>query len=305
MCNLYLFPFMPASSARLRLSKDHVAFFHDLRYRATEMYELSGIIEVDAKTGDPTQVQVFFGDSMSSQLPDAPVTFHCHTDAPDASLKVNLSTDVVSPRDMASLGLALTQQGAIVHLVFTPNYSYTISVSSNGTGKLFEHAARANAGTLEDLIHEDVRTKYDALVDQHTQNSGKNFMVDWLSYLKNYGFTIGQYRAQDPIAFEAGQSKRRDAHTEERYAIMTLKDKRRSDMGQQEAQGRRMLNQTGERSSLRAAKGCKKLLRDQGNLIGGILVGVAITAMVCIVIQCTALPKPCPCINPPQSVKTL
>jgi hypothetical protein len=193
----------------VRFDQPTIRFFRDLRYRPNgtdgkpSPVELSGTIDLTAQ-GTISQVHVFFGDKMGSQLPEGALTFHTHTVPNDQTETMDMSTDSPSPADLASVALAIVFRGAREHLVFTPHYVYAITLYAETFDAMKQKSAMMSSSELESTLSRELEAKYDELTRHHGQNFGAPFILDWMKDLQNMGINMRRFEMGEDVVFSMG-----------------------------------------------------------------------------------------------------
>jgi hypothetical protein len=169
--------------------------------------ELSGTINLQ-QNGELELVSIQFGDLMGTQLPKGALTFHTHTVPPGTSNEINMSTDVPSPVDLASIAMSIVFHGAREHLVFTPHYVYTITLYKEYFDTLQQQASRMASSELERQTSTALDKSYQELIQKHGQNFGSGFVRDWLDWVQRQGYNIHRFDPGQNVSFAYGPFKR-------------------------------------------------------------------------------------------------
>lgn len=191
---------------RVTLQPSIIAYFKNLEYvdpatgQSTHPDEYSGTMQV-LSDGNVRLVDVRAYARTRSQVPFGAVNFHTHNVPPGSKFAPNLSSDVPSWQDMNLIVVDTLQHGLKDHLVFTPNYSYVLSVSPP-LRRYFAEQSRIGANNLNAAIYSKTKAVYNKLVNKHGENFGRAFVLDWLTELRREGFVVQQRREGDPISFE-------------------------------------------------------------------------------------------------------
>lgn len=192
----------------LHLRQEHIDFFRSLDFpserNSDQQKELSGQIHLSPQ-GKIESVTVLFGDEMNTTLPEGELTFHTHTVLPDKRTNKDMSTDVPSPLDLVSIGMAILFNNTQEHLIFTPNYLYTITWYTDAITRMKRMSQRMGNGSFEKWLHKQVNGTYDTLSDKVGKNYGSTFVRAWLKAMRNQGFDIRQFpRHQQDLMFQVG-----------------------------------------------------------------------------------------------------
>ena len=191
---------------RVTLQPSIIAYFKNLEVidpatgQSTHPDEYSGLLQVKSD-GSVRLADVHSYARTRSQVPLGAVNFHTHNVPPGSKFAPNLSSDVPSWQDMNLIVVDTLHHGLKDHLVFTPNYSYVISLSP-GLRRQFADQSRIGANNLNAHIYSKTKAVYNKLVNKHGENFGRAFVLDWLTELRREGFVIQQRREGDPISFE-------------------------------------------------------------------------------------------------------
>jgi len=169
--------------------------------------EVAGALEIvggddDGQDADAVVkvVDVRQGQKTSSNPPSAPITFHTHNVAPGTVYSKNMSTDVPSWQDFQSIALMTIEGPLLDHLVFTPNYTYVISVGPRLLAQLKKQKALSE-NSLDAFIQGKTQTTYNALVNRDGENFGASFVRDWIDAMEKVGFVIEQRHAGQDVDF--------------------------------------------------------------------------------------------------------
>nr|QYA18563.1 DNA repair protein RadC-like protein [Clandestinovirus] len=195
----------------VKFDQPTIRFFRELSYapfvdgtRRTSPVELSGVINLSTDASKVESIQIWFGDQMGSSLPQGALTFHCHTVPTGESMFNFMSTDVPSPMDLVSVGLAIAFHGAKEHLVFTPHYVYTISLYAETLQEIQKQSASMPYKQLEQYWIQKMEGIYNQLLDKHGRNFGTSFSTEWLTLAQGEGFNVHQFHQGDDVVFELG-----------------------------------------------------------------------------------------------------
>lgn len=192
----------------VQLGDDEVRYFQSLEavdpwtHHSVHPDEVSGALSV-TRVGDRYQVrlaQILTGHRTDSAVPPGSISFHTHNVPPGDVYHQHLSTDVPSWQDFRAIALASVQHGLQDHLVFTPNYTYVVSVSPTLLRNLHEQA-RQSRNSLETFVTAKTQARYTALVNRAGANDGPNFVASWLAEMRQVGFEIEQRRQGESVSF--------------------------------------------------------------------------------------------------------
>lgn len=193
----------------VHLGTETLDYFRDLesidaKQHSVHPNEIAGALEivrgggVDGATVKVIDVQK--GQRTSSAPPSAAITFHTHNVAPGTVYSKNMSTDVPSWQDFQTIALTTLDGPLREHLVFTPNYTYVISVGETLLAQLQKQKALSQ-NSLESFIQGKTQSTYNALVNRDGENFGASFVHDWIAAMKNVGFVIEQRHAGQDVEF--------------------------------------------------------------------------------------------------------
>lgn len=190
---------------RVSIDRQKVEFFNSLTYRAKngKENEVSGQILLDNKT-NVKGAKIFFGKESATFLPQGALTFHKHTVLD--SIKTNyMSTDLPSPTDMASIGLAIMYHGALEHLIFTPNNVFTITWFQDALERVKNDSRTMSLRNVEKKMRDNLELLYKSISDEFGgKNYGQGFCNAWVNALRFVGFDIRKFRRGEPIYFKYG-----------------------------------------------------------------------------------------------------
>ena len=188
--------------------------------------ELAGVLNIDYHNnnkikGDEIE---FNGDEMSATLPEGSVTFHKHTVLGDKKFPY-MSTDVPSPTDIASIAIAILFRGAKEHLIFTPNFVFTISLYQETFDQMMRLANKTGLDSFEEHLRQELNKQYQKIQNQIGQNHGRSFVEKWLQFLKQYGININVGHYNEPLVFQLSpQSKNRNNRLIKQNRFISLYD---------------------------------------------------------------------------------
>jgi len=207
---------------QVHLGTETVDYFRNLeslnsKRQSTHPDEVAGALEIvgSPESGDAVVkvVDVRKGERTSSEPPKGAITFHTHNVAPGTTYSKNMSTDVPSWQDFQVIALSTVEGTLKEHLVFTPTYSYVISVGSQLLDQLKKQKALSQ-NSLEAFVQGKTQSTYNALVNRDGENFGGAFVADWINAMKNVGFVIEQRHAGQDLTFEyAAPLTRAEAET--------------------------------------------------------------------------------------------
>jgi len=182
-----------------------IKFFRSLKYtnKSGIQNELSGVIALNER-GKIDNVTVFFGDKMNSHLPFGALTFHTHTLLPKTKQIADSSTDVPSPTDLVTIGMAILYNGAQEHLVFTPTYVYTITWFKEAYESLKNLSKTTSASAITDRLYNIMQGEYDKLISKHGKNYGISFINEWFDIIRQIGFDIRKFNQGEDVVFVMG-----------------------------------------------------------------------------------------------------
>ena len=166
--------------------------------------EVSGALTVQETAPGKHEVKIAeltTGHRTGATLPPGAVSFHTHNVAPGDVFHANLSTDVPSWEDFRTIAIQSLTAGLKDHLIFTPNYSYVISVGPILMGNLQEQA-RLSKNSLTTFATGKTQARYTALVNHIGSNYGATFIERWIEEMRSVGFVIEQRREGQPLYFD-------------------------------------------------------------------------------------------------------
>ena len=179
----------------IQLRQPHIEFFRSLEISSGDgdrQKEISGSIHLD-DNGEIHSAKVYFGNSMSSSLAAGDLSFHTHTMLPGRRTDRDTSTDVPSPLDMSSIGLAILHHGTREHLIFTPSYIYAITWYKDKLSRMTQKSKQMGYSAFESWLKKSTDDMYNRLVAQHGKNYGSEFVRLWLSALRRFGYDVRKY----------------------------------------------------------------------------------------------------------------
>jgi hypothetical protein len=182
-----------------------IDFFNSMQYRGQngEEHEVSGQILLDHKN-NVQGTKVFFGGDSHAFLPQGALTFHKHTIL-DTFKRGFMSTDVPSPTDMISIALAIMYHGAQEHIVFTPNFTYTITWYKDALDKVKQDSSSISVQQVQNRIKTQIENLYESIIGENNgKNYGKSFCESWINQLRKIGFDIKTFKAGDKVRFQYG-----------------------------------------------------------------------------------------------------
>lgn len=191
----------------VQLSSKQVEYFKNLEainpwtQRSEHPDEVAGELTVD-KNGNVQITNLSTGVRTETHPLPGAVTFHTHNVPPGDVYHNNLSTDVPSWQDFRTVCVGTMQHGLKDHLIFTPNYSYVVSV---GPVLLRNLQEQARLGTNSFMTFATLKThgRYVALVNSIGANYGANFISQWIDEMRKVGFVIEQRRKGETVYFES------------------------------------------------------------------------------------------------------
>lgn len=197
----------------IQLRQPHIEFFRSLEYpsdrnQGKQQKEVSGTIHLD-HTGEVQSVTIMFGDEMNTTLPPGDLTFHTHTVLPDKRTNRDMSTDVPSPLDLSSIGLAILHHSTREHLIFTPTYIYAISWFTNSIERMSHKSKQMGYAAFEAWLKKVTENTYNKLVSQYGKNYGSGFVHAWIQAMRTFGYDIRQYPRGANVKLKLGP----DRHT--------------------------------------------------------------------------------------------
>lgn len=163
--------------------------------------EVSGLIEVVPPDNRIRLTHLKTGYRDQSDIPTGAISFHTHNVPPGDLYHNNLSTDVPSWQDFRSVALATLSQGLHDHLVFTPNYTYVLSVTPGLLSNLQEQAHLGH-NALVAFATSKTHGKYTALVNRVGVNYGAAFIQDWIDTMRQVGFVVEQRRQDEAVTID-------------------------------------------------------------------------------------------------------
>ena len=194
----------------IELGEKDVQYFKNLEaidpwtHHSVHPDEVSGAITVQEMAPGKHEIKIAeltTGHRTGATLPPGAVSFHTHNVAPGDVFHANLSTDVPSWQDFRTIAIQSLTAGLKDHLIFTPNYSYVISVGPTLMGNLQEQA-RLSKNSLTTFATGKTQARYTALVNHVGANYGANFIAHWIEEMRSVGFVIEQRREGQPLYFD-------------------------------------------------------------------------------------------------------
>ena len=194
----------------VQLGEKDVQYFKNLEaidpwtHHSVHPDEVSGALIVGMTAGGKHQVKIAelsTGHRTDSVPPKGAVTFHTHNVASGEVYHPNLSTDVPSWQDCRMIVIDTITQGLKDHLIFTPNYTYVISVGPVLLRNLKEQA-HLSSNSLKVFATAKTQGRYTALVNKIGANYGADFIAHWIGELREVGFVIEQRREGDSVVFD-------------------------------------------------------------------------------------------------------
>ena len=194
----------------VELGEKDISYFKNLEaidpwtHHSVHPDEVSGALTVEETTPGKHEVKIAelsTGHRTGADLPPGAVSFHTHNVAPGDVFHPNMSTDVPSWQDFRTIAIQSLTGGLKDHLVFTPNYSYVISVGPTLMENLREQA-RLSKNSLTTFATGKTQGRYTALVNHIGANYGSNFIAHWIEEMRSVGFVIEQRREGQPLYFD-------------------------------------------------------------------------------------------------------
>lgn len=180
----------------------HLEAIDPWTHHSVQPDEVSGAIVVEpTTTGYRVKLaEVTTGHRTGSNLPKGAVSFHTHNVAPGDVFHPNLSTDVPSATDFRTIAIQSLTGGLKDHLVFTPNYSYVISVGPTLMKNMIKQR-QLSKNSLMTFVTGKTQGRYTALVNNIGANYGAAFISHWIEEMRSVGFVIEQRREGQPVYF--------------------------------------------------------------------------------------------------------
>ncbi len=197
-----------SKSRTIQLRQPHIDFFRSLEYPSDrgagdQQKEVSGTIHLN-NNGEVQSVTVLFGDEMNTSLPQGDLTFHTHTVLPDKRTDRDMSTDVPSPLDLASIGLAILHHGTREHLIFTPTYIYAITWYTDALDRMAHKSKQMGYTPFESWLKKVTEETYNKLVSRYGKNYGSAFVSAWLQSMRQLGYDIRQHNRSANLNLQLG-----------------------------------------------------------------------------------------------------